>query len=141
MLTDEVQYCDIWGNEPANYVDRMEVAYLSPENHNAAIDPRFLVVSGEDPFAWDFHLDDGSLLIDAGDPSEGEEDPGLDPDGSVSDIGAYGGRAADEFDIDGDGFTEWWLPGEYDPVTSPDTDCNDLDAAVYHGVECPVPEK
>jgi uncharacterized protein (TIGR03382 family) len=44
----------------------------------------------------------GSPLIDAGDPAL------LDPDGSPSDIGAYGGPAADlgdTVDEDGDGFT------------------------------------
>ena len=39
--------------------------------------------------AWDLHLSAASALVDAGDPGV------LDPDGSVSDLGAYGGPGAD----------------------------------------------
>ncbi|MFC1808444.1 right-handed parallel beta-helix repeat-containing protein [Candidatus Omnitrophota bacterium] len=52
-------------------------------NNNISNDPLFI-----DPANGDYHLDTGSLCINAGDPSI------LDPDGSVSDIGAYGGPGA-----------------------------------------------
>jgi predicted outer membrane repeat protein len=56
----------------------------------------------------DYHLLPGSPFIDAGDPAL------VDPDGSPSDIGAYGGiHALDDFnwparDSDGDGMTDGW---------------------------------
>ena len=52
---------------------------------NLTIDPELLDLSLVDPLDWDLHLSASSPLIDAGDPSV------LDPDGSPSDIGAYGG--------------------------------------------------
>ena len=48
----------------------------------------FTDVSSSDPTAWDLTLATGSALIDAGDPAI------TDPDGTVSDIGAYGGPGA-----------------------------------------------
>ncbi len=58
-------------------------------NGNISVDPLFADVSGTDLTLWDFRLDSTSPLIDAGDPAE------TDPDGSVADIGAYGGNGAD----------------------------------------------
>lgn len=52
-----------------------------------------------------------SRLVDAGDPEI------ADPDGSVSDIGAFGGPDAPTADADGDGYQAW-------------IDCDDSDAAV-----------
>ncbi|RME50150.1 MAG: hypothetical protein D6795_10560, partial [Deltaproteobacteria bacterium] len=57
---------------------------------NITGDPRFVDTSGSDPLAWDLHLSSDSPLIDAGDPHL------LDPDGSRSDIGAYGGPGASD---------------------------------------------
>ncbi|RME49773.1 MAG: hypothetical protein D6795_11205, partial [Deltaproteobacteria bacterium] len=56
---------------------------------NISVDPRFVDTTGDDPLAWDLHLSSDSPLIDAGDPAL------LDPDGSRSDIGAYGGPGGD----------------------------------------------
>lgn len=85
-----------------------------------------------DPDLYDSlgHLNTTSPLVDAGDPAI------LDPDGSPSDIGAFGGPGADDWDLDGDGYFSWWLPGAYDPATSPGMDCNDEDATVYPGAGC-----
>ena len=58
----------------------------------------------------------GSVLTDAGDPDL------EDPDGSRSDIGAYGGPDALVMDWDGDGVDTL-------------TDCDDGDAAVFPGAE------
>jgi len=71
-----------------------------------------------------------SLLFDAGDPAL------MDPDGSTSDIGAYGGPGAEFWDLDWDGYPEWWLPGPYDSVTSPRMDCDDGDDQVYPANGC-----
>ena len=88
------------------------------------MDPLLADVTDPDPGVWDFHLQAGSPLIDAGDPTL------LDPDGSLSDIGSFGGPTAGSWDLDHDGYPEWWQPGEYDPVTYPAQgwDCNDRDA-------------
>ncbi|MCB9745531.1 MAG: hypothetical protein H6740_23330 [Alphaproteobacteria bacterium] len=51
-------------------------------------DPGYADVSDADPLNWDLTLGSGSDLLDAGDPSLS------DPDGSTSDIGAYGGPGA-----------------------------------------------
>ncbi|MFZ5480877.1 MAG: MopE-related protein, partial [Myxococcota bacterium] len=85
-----------------------------------------------DPLFLDaaYHLDAASPLVDAGDGAI------LDPDGSPSDVGAWGGPGADAFDLDGDGFPAWWLPGAYDAATSPGMDCDDDDAGVFPGSGC-----
>jgi predicted outer membrane repeat protein len=85
-----------------------------------------------DPMDWDVHLGETSALIDAGSPSLD------DPDGSRSDMGAFGGPAAGEWDLDRDGSPSWWQPGEYDVGSYPGLgwDCDDLDAAIYPGHGC-----
>lgn len=97
---------------------------------NLSADPGFLDLTDPDPLAWDLHLSPASPLVDAGDPGF------PDPDGSPPDLGAYGGPGADGWDLDQDGFDEWWLPGSYDPLTSPGMDCDDRDEAVYPGNGC-----
>jgi len=99
---------------------------------NVSVDPEFLDISGEDPASWDLHLAASSPLIDAGDPAD------LDPDGSISDIGPFGGTYAGDWDLDGDGYPAWWQPGEYDFASYPALgwDCDDSDAAVYPGSGC-----
>lgn len=97
---------------------------------STAGDPQYLDTTPQAPLDWDLHLGATSLLIDAGDPTI------LDPDGSVSDIGAYGGPGAGGFDLDFDGYGEWWLPGPYDPANSWCLDCDDSDPAVYPGSGC-----
>ena len=57
---------------------------------NVAVDPAFVSFSPSTPAqGWDFHLLDTSPLVDAGDPALS------DPDGSRSDVGAYGGPDAE----------------------------------------------
>ncbi len=118
-----------WDNTPDETQD-----FDFPEgiDGNAFVDPVFLDISAADPLEWDLHLDPTSPLIDAGDPTV------LDPDGSPSDIGAYGGPAAGGWDLDFDGFFEWWQPGPYDPATYPALgwDCDDGDETVYPGSGC-----
>ena len=76
------------------------------------------------------HLDASSPLLDAGAPTD------ADPDGSTADPGILGGSGADAWDLDGDGYASWWLPGSYDPATSPGFDCDDQDASIHPGAGC-----
>lgn len=73
------EWCNLYDNFPTDF------AGAPPPfgaNGNLSVDPSFSDVSST---PWDLHLAAGSPLIDAG-------DPGLsDPDGTPSDIGAYGG--------------------------------------------------
>jgi len=97
---------------------------------NVSVASEFLDGAPADPYDWDLHIAATSPLVDAGDPTL------LDPDGSPSDIGAYGGEYADSWDLDWDGYPEWWLPGPYSAATSPGLDCDDRDADVYPGQGC-----
>ncbi len=84
------------------------------ENHNLdgldttneTIEPHFMrYTRNGDPTDDDLHLPPGDPLVDAGDPGL------LDPDGSRSDMGAYGGPAcawAYYEDADGDGMYDGW---------------------------------
>jgi outer membrane protein OmpA-like peptidoglycan-associated protein len=91
--------CNVADNGVADY-DGM--ADPTGFDGNIQVTPGFMDVA-----AWDVHLDPVSLLVDAGEPSIS------DPDGSASDIGAYGGPGAGGFDLDFDTYFEWWQPGDY----------------------------
>jgi hypothetical protein len=127
--TYELNNNDVYGNSPDDYHD---IDDPTGTNGNISVDPLFLDLSSPDPLDWDLHLDLTSSLIDAGDPTI------LDPDGSPSDIGAFGGPNAEFWDLDRDGFPLWWQPGPYDHATYPDEgwDCDDMDAAVFPGSGC-----
>jgi hypothetical protein len=84
-------------------------------------EPAFVLVDWGSPLDWDLHLTSASSLVGSG------EEGITDPDGSRSDIGAYGGPGADEWDIDGDGCFEWWQP---DCCPGAPWDCDDLDPLV-----------
>jgi len=75
------------------------------------VDPAYRDLADPRPHRWDLHLDSGSGLIDRGDWTL------TDPDGSRSDVGAYGGVHAARWDRDGDGAFGRWSPGPYDGVT------------------------
>jgi len=119
---------DVWGNTPDEFHG---MADPTGQDGNVSVDPGFL---DYDPAAtaddWDLHLTLSSSLVDAGDPAI------LDPDGSRSDMGAYGGPYAASWDLDWDGYSEWWRPGAYDAATSANMDCDDRDDAVYPGSGC-----
>ncbi len=67
---------DVWGNDMENYKG------VNPDNSNISLDPLFTTDGS-------YYLQPTSPAIDAGDPSI------LDPDGSRSDMGAWGGEYAD----------------------------------------------
>ncbi len=127
-----VRYSDAWENEPQ--IDVCVHWADEPGNRegNTPDAPQFLDTSGVDPSTWDLHLDVSSPLVDAGDPTL------LDPDGSISDMGAFGGPGAAGWDLDSDGYPAWWQPGPYDVSTYPAQgwDCDDLDPDVFPGSGC-----
>ena len=124
---DAFQHCAVWNNTPIDFYGLPDPVGV---NGNLEADPAHLDTAGTDPDLWDLHLGATADLIDAGDPSI------LDPDGTVSDIGAYGGPGAELWDLDQDGYFQWWLPGAYDATTSPDGDCDDTDETAYPGSGC-----
>jgi hypothetical protein len=82
---ETVSYSDLWGNVGGDYDGPGDPIGA---DGNVSVSPRFERFGGGSPGRWDFHLLPGSALIDAGDPAL------TDPDGSRSDIGAFGGPAA-----------------------------------------------
>lgn len=117
----------VQGNRPNDAVGLVSTG--APETSKG---PIFLAASPAKTGAWDLHLTATSPLKDAGDPSI------KDPDGSPSDIGAYGGPGAGGWDLDGDGSPAWWRPGPYNPKTSPKLglDCDDEDPARHARKGC-----
>jgi predicted outer membrane repeat protein len=120
---------NVYGNSPEQYSG---FADPTGTDGNLSTDPQHVDTSSPSPAHWDLHLEAWSPLIDAGDPTI------LDPDGSPSDIGAYGGPDAEYWDLDWDGYYEWWQPGEYDFASYPVDawDCDDRDEDVYPGNGC-----
>jgi len=125
--------CNIWDNYPDDYTDYyLGVIDVIGVDGNVSADPEYIDASALDSTAWDLHLSPSSLLMDGGATLLS------DPDGSRSDIGAYGGPEAGLWDLDGDGYPLWWQPGPYDPATYPALgwDCDDHDADVHPGSGC-----
>jgi len=118
-----------WDNQPDDYYGMIDPTGLYG---NLSVDPDFLDPTAGDLLDRDYHLSETSPCIDAGDPAL------FDPDGSVSDMGAYGGGDAGSWDLDVDGYDEWWQPGEYDAVLYPGDgwDCDDHDDDVHPGSGC-----
>ena len=117
-----------WNNSD----DYGNIADPTGTDGNISQDPLFMDTSSPDHLDWDLHLQVGSPQIDAGYPYT------VDPDLSTSDIGAYGGPGAQNWDLDLDGYPEWWQPGPYDAATYPDEgwDCDDRDPDSYPGNGC-----
>ena len=123
-----IHYSAFWDNQgPSEFWGMTDPV---GSDGNVAANPEFLDITALDAASWDLHLDTTSALIDAGEPASS------DPDGGPADMGAYGGADADSWDVDGDGYPEWWLPGPYDAGTSPGMDCDDGDPSTYPGNGC-----
>ncbi len=94
---------------------------------NKLIEPGFLAYDA-DGLPIDHHLFSRSPLIDQGNPEA------FDLDGTVSDIGSYGGTQGGSFDLDLDGLPDYFWPGELEDApegfNSSDYDCDDLDPGV-----------
>ena len=83
--TVDVRYSNLWDNAAGAITGS---AAPSSGDGNLVEDPRFMDISSPNWQSWDLTLHQDSPLIDAGDPAL------EDPDGSRSDIGAYGGPGA-----------------------------------------------
>ncbi len=106
-------------------------------NHNMeSLDPTNLVVEPQfleydvDGIPSNFHLALSSPLVDAGGSAYS-----ADPDGSVPDIGNFGGANAAKWDLDHDGYMNYFWPGTIDDAPSGhdpmDYDADDGNAAVH----------
>jgi hypothetical protein len=95
---------------------------------NLSVPPEYLSYD-ENGYPTDWHLSLTSPLIDMGDPSE------LDPDGSRSDMGPYGGPDGDKWDLDWDGYPNYFWPGTIHDAPlgfyEEDFDCDDRDPWVF----------
>jgi len=96
------------------------------ESTNLSVDPQYMRTEGP---GQNLHLAPTSPLVNAGDPGR------LDPDGSLSDIGVFGGILADRFDLDLDEYPDYFWPGTIDDVPTgfepTDYDSNDLDPMIH----------
>jgi len=113
------RYCNV----PADKTDLWGVSNPLDSNGNIWASADHLDTTYSHPLMGDFHLSPDSPLVDGGAPGV------LDPDGSISDIGAFGGPTAGEWDLDADGDPWWWQPGPYDSETYPSEgwDCDDTE--------------
>ncbi|MFM7201659.1 MAG: MopE-related protein [Myxococcota bacterium] len=91
-------------------------------------EPGFLSYLNGSPL--DLHLAKTSPLIGKGSGS-------LDPDGTTTDIGAYGGDQAGQYNLDSDGRPDYFWPGTINQppsgFSSSSYDCNDQNAAQSSG--------
>ncbi len=110
-----LRYCDAHGND-----DDWGGALpdLAGVDFNLSVDPEYaLLVPDGDPGTDLIVLGSTSPCRDAGDPGL------LDPDGSRSDMGSYGGPDAGDADLDGDGYS------------IADGDCDESDPSAHPGAE------
>lgn len=97
---------------------------VSPPTSVTELDPGFIAVSPDGNFLHDDpHLKPDSPLINAGDPSacQPEDSSDCDPDGSLPDLGFYGGAGADVAyytDSDADGLYDGWELTQTGDLTS-----------------------
>ena len=112
-------YSNVYGNQPDNYSGT--AGNPTGTNGNVSAVPLFMDDTAALARDWDLRVDYNGVMIDIGDPAI------FDPDGTTSDMGAYGGVGAEFWDFDGDGAYEWWQ-GNASPGSPWDAD--DRDASV-----------
>ena len=95
----EFDTCDLYNPATLDNHNLIDI-----EDDNLFVEPGFLTYD-EVGQPEDLHLSKDSPLVDAGD----ELVP--DPDGTRSDIGVFGGPAADTWDRDRDGWPDYFWPG------------------------------
>ena len=120
-----LKWVDVWGHDEGNATDWNGLNNSLPGTGGMSVNPKFVSTGSETPAKWDLRLKSSSPLIDQGDPDA------EDPDGSPSDLGAFSGPNAGNFDLDGDGINAWW--GPYDHPGAP-WDCDDMDPDIQN--EC-----
>ncbi len=117
-----IQYSMVYNTDGA------DVTGVVLDETNLLVEPGFLAYS-EEGIPSNFHLALDSQAVNSGDLAI------LDPDGSRSDIGMFGGASGATWDRDHDGVPDYFWPGtiqdgppEFDPA---DYDCDDRDREVY----------
>jgi hypothetical protein len=88
-ITPVIDYNDMWANVTAEYSMPGGVVLGI---HNISLNPLFV-----DPAIGDYHLQDGSPCVDAGDPAGVPPAPSMDIDGNPRPVGARVDIGADEY--------------------------------------------
>lgn len=119
-----INYSDIYQALDATY-DDIDISY----ENNYFSEPLFLSYpTSEKPY--DFHLSHNSILKDAGDNNSSN-----DKDGTIADLGIYGGFYGSFWDMDNDGICNYYWAGSYlDAPPNEDSsiyDSNDNSYSIY----------